>query len=62
MGVVLDTWYKWGMVAGFTMVNTRGLIQVGVNAAGSSKKKPSASGWPRAAAGAGAAGGARPVY
>lgn len=22
MGVVLDTWYKWGMVAGFTMVNT----------------------------------------
>jgi len=22
MGVVLDTWYKWGMVAGFTFVNT----------------------------------------
>ena len=22
MGVVLDTWYKWGMVAGFTLVNT----------------------------------------
>lgn len=22
MGVVLDSWYKWGMVAGFTMVNT----------------------------------------
>ena len=43
-------------------LKTRGLIQVGVNAAGSSKKKPSASGWPRAAAGAGAAGGARPVY
>lgn len=22
MGVVLDTWYKWSMVAGFTLVNT----------------------------------------
>ena len=22
MGVVLDTWYKWNMVAGFTLVNT----------------------------------------
>ena len=22
MGVVLDTWYKWGMVASFTMLNT----------------------------------------
>ena len=22
MGVVLDTWYKWGMVAGFTLLNT----------------------------------------
>ena len=22
MGVVLDTWYKWGMVAGFTFLNT----------------------------------------
>jgi hypothetical protein len=22
MGVVLDSWYKWGMVAGFTLVNT----------------------------------------
>lgn len=22
MGMVLDTWYKWGMVAGFTFVNT----------------------------------------
>jgi hypothetical protein len=22
MGVVLDTWYKWGMVASFTLVNT----------------------------------------
>jgi len=22
MGVVLDNWYKWGMVAGFTMINT----------------------------------------
>jgi len=22
MGAVLDTWYKWGMVAGFTLVNT----------------------------------------
>ncbi len=22
MGVVLDTWYKWGMVAAFTLVNT----------------------------------------
>jgi hypothetical protein len=22
MGVVLDTWYKWGMVAGFTLINT----------------------------------------
>jgi hypothetical protein len=22
MGVVLDSWYKWGMVAGFTLINT----------------------------------------
>jgi hypothetical protein len=22
MGVLLDSWYKWGMVAGFTLVNT----------------------------------------
>ena len=22
MGVVLDTWYKWSMVAGFTLINT----------------------------------------
>ena len=22
MGVVLDTWYKWGLVAGFTFINT----------------------------------------